>query len=45
MAAAMPSSNFAFFSGSAARAADTPAWIFSHTRGTPKRMSGRTSFR
>ena len=43
MAAATASSNFAFFSGSAPRAACTPAWIFSHTRGTPNMICGRTS--
>jgi hypothetical protein len=44
-AAATPSSNWAFFSGSAAMAADTPACSFSHTRGTPNMMLGRTSLR
>jgi hypothetical protein len=44
-AASMPSSNCFFRSGSPARAASTPAWIFSHTRGTPKTMLGRTSLR
>ena len=45
IAAAMPSSNWAFLAGSAPRAALTPAWIFSHTRGTPNMMLGRTSLR
>ena len=32
-------------SGSAASRAPIPAWIFSHTRGTPKNAVGRTAIR
>ena len=42
-AAASPSSNFCCFSGSAASAALTPRYTFSHTRGTPNMISGCTS--
>ena len=42
-AASIASANFWPFSGSAAIAALTPAYIFSHTRGTPKTRLGRTS--
>ena len=40
-AACTASSNWASFPCEA-RAAFTPAWIFSHTRGTPKKLLGRT---
>ena len=42
-ATATASSNFCFLSGSAASAALTPRYTFSHTRGTPNITSGCTS--
>ena len=43
LAASTASSNCRAFSGRPPRAPTTPAWIFSHTRGTPNRTLGWTS--